>query len=163
MIFALVGATACAPTPQLARVPESLESRGAPRIAPLQSTFAPLGPQTSMVREYATARRNAHIAGGVTVVAALTCAGFTIASAVNDSSIKDGGFATGGDIGDAASRGQTFNEVAYVTGAATAIAAGVTIALYAYARSPKETSSSVAKPASITSKVVSSLIGGVAF
>lgn len=105
LVLALASLPACAPVP-----------RPAPAAA-----------------ERPAARTAAYVTGAVGLVAGATAIGCTVASAVEDASIEDGGYATGGDIGAAASRGDAYNQAAFVAGAVALGAAAATLGLYLYA------------------------------
>jgi hypothetical protein len=94
-------------------------------------------PSSAEIRSESGRRTTFFIVGGVAAVAGAVAVGSTIAGELENQAIKDGGFATGSDIADAASRGDTFNQVAFVSGAVALGALGAAIGLYIYG-SPTE-------------------------
>lgn len=121
------------------------------------------------VRDVSAAKRSTVITGTGAAVAGAAALGFLVASNVEQSSVKDGGFATGQDIADAADRGQTYNEVAAVSGLIAGILAGATIALYFYSYGSATDGAKRAPPAATTEQKPSSKVrsfierGGFAF
>jgi hypothetical protein len=89
-------------------------------------------PATTEIRDVSAAKRSTVITGTGAVIAGGTALGFLVASNVEQSAVKDGGFATGQDIAAAADRGQTYSEVSAVSGLIAGILAGATVALYFY-------------------------------
>jgi hypothetical protein len=87
-------------------------------------------------RDHAAPQRAAvivAIAGGVAAAGAIGC---TIAGAAEDESIENGGFATGKDIAAAASRGDAYNQAAFVSGAIAIGALAAAFGLYMYGSPP---------------------------
>jgi hypothetical protein len=96
------------------------------------------------IRDTADARKVTMGAGVVSIIAAATAVGFTVAGASANSSIENGGLATASDISDAASRGQTYNQIAFISAGVSALTLGAALGLYFYSW-PNEPSESKPK------------------
>jgi hypothetical protein len=144
--WTIVFATSCASAPPTYATRTELDAATTPDAAapPAQREDGNQRP----AHGHRSARAPALVLGGLGVAAGLAAIGFAIAGAAQNTSIKNGGFATATSISGAEIAGERDNEVAYGAGALSIALLTVGAALYLYSLPAEPHSSqSAAAPA----------------